>query len=261
LGERLIFHSSLGFAIIAGWLLYRGAQRLGAPAVGYKALAGIMALLVVVSAAIAIPRNADWKNDGTLFAADIKVTPNSVLVMANVAAAVISKADYETDEKKKAEQLHYAVDLLDRAIELHQHTFVAGFLNRGIAWFKLGDIDKCKANMDTVAALYPNYPTLKGMYALLSDHYMRKGWDSYGQFGKFPEAILEFKKGLSFDSTNGMLWYNLGGAYFSNHQPAEAITAWQHSLRYKPDNPQAQAGMQAAMQMIQQMQGAPPRKK
>ncbi len=254
LGERLIFHSSLGFAIAAAWLLFAGVKKIGDHALGMKLVAVLMLVLTIASAVVAMPRNLEWKSDGTLFAADIKVSPNSILVMANVAAAVISKADYEKDEKKKTEDLHYAISLLDKAIDLHQHTFVAGFLNRGIAWFKLGDIDKAKANIDSVKALYPNYPTLKGLYALLSDHYMRKGWDDYGRIGKFPEAIEEFKKGLSFDSTNGQLWYNLGGAYYSNHQLQEAVSAWRMSLKFKPDNPQAQQGMQAAMMQLQAMQ-------
>ena len=244
LGERLIFHSSLGFSIIAAWFLYKGALKAGSVALAYKVIAGVLIVVTLASAVVVIPRNLEWKNDGTLFAADIKVSPNSILVMANVAAAIISKADYEKDEKTKTAELHRAIDLLDKAINLHEHTFVAGFLNRGIAWFKLGDIDKCKANMDTVKNLYPNYPTLKGMYALLSDHYMRNGWDKYGRFGKFPEAIEEFKKGLSFDSTNGQLWYNLGGAYYSNHQLPEAVGAWRISLKFKPGNPQAEQAMQ-----------------
>jgi tetratricopeptide (TPR) repeat protein len=196
----------------------------------------------------------DWKNDGTLFAADLKVAPNSILVNANVAASLISKADLVKDEKEKDTLLYNAIAMLDKTINLHRHTFVAGFLNRGIAWYKLGDIDKAKANMDTVKTLYPNYPTLKGMYALLSDHYMKKGWDSFGRVGRFPEAIIEFKKGLSFDSTNPQLWYNLGGAYYSNHQLPEAINAWQVSLKLKPDNVQAQQGLQAAMGMLNEIQ-------
>jgi len=250
MGERLIFHSSVGFSIIVALLLYRGAEKIQPLKTGQTILAGTIVVLIVIFGFITINRNNAWKNDGTLFAEDIKTTPNSILVNANVAAALISKSDYEKDETIKKETLHKAIQLLDKAIDLHQHTFVAGFLNRGIAWYKLGDIDKAKANMDSVKALYPNYPTLKGMYALLSTYYLKNGWDSYGKYGKFPEAIGEFKKGLSFDSLNADLWYNLGGAYFSNHQLPEAVNAWRASLNIKPGNVQAQQGMQAALEMM-----------
>ena len=261
LGERLIFHSSLGFSILAAWLLFQGAQKINPADLRLKALGAFAIVITIVSAVIAIPRNAEWKNDGTLFAADLKVTPNSILVLANVAAAEVSRVDYEKDSAKRTADLHEAIGLLDKAINLHRNTFVAGFLNRGIAWYKLGDIDKAKANMDSVRALYPNYPTLKGMYALISDYYMRNGWDKYGRYGKYTEAIAEFYKGLSVDSTNAQLWYNLGGAYYSNHQLPEAIGAWQRSLKLKPDNVQAQQGLQAAMGMMATLQQQPAAKR
>ena len=250
MGERLIFHSSLGFAIVAAWLLFKGFEKIKPLELGHKALLGFIGVITVIFGIITIERNTDWKNDASLFAADLKVAPNSILVNANVAASYISRSDYEKDSVKKHQLLVDAIAMLDKTINLHQHTFVAGFLNRGIAWYKLGDIDKAKANMDTVKNLYPNYPTLKGMYALLSDHYMKKGWDSFGRVGRYAEAIVEFKKGLAFDSTNPQLWYNLGGAYYSNHQLQEAIQAWQVSLKLNPANVQAQQGLQAAMGML-----------
>ena len=250
MGERLIFHSSVGFAIVVAYLLYKGFERIQPVATGRIALIGLMSIITVLCGAKTIARNFYWKNDNTLFTEDLKVAPNSILVNANVAASYVSMADYEKDEKKKKELLYAAIAMLDKTIYLHKHTFVAGFLNRGIAWYKLGDIDKAKANMDTVKSLYPTYPTLKGMYALLSDHFMKRGWNEYGKFGKYPEAIEEFKKGLAIDSSNAELWYNMGGAYYSNHQIQEAIASWQVALKLKPDYLMAQQGMQAAMGLL-----------
>lgn len=260
MGERLIFHSSVGFAIAAAWYLWRGFAKLGDAATGQKALAGVMTVLVVLAGYKTIARNRDWKNDVTLFAADIKTVPNSVLVCANVAASLITEADEQKGEQRK-ETLHKAIKLLDHALSIHQ-TMVASFMNRGIAWYKLGDMDKAKENLDTVKQLYPSYPTLPGIYRLIGEDYMRKGWDVYGKAGRFPEAINEFRKGIAVDSVNPDLWYNLGGAYFSNHQYPDAAIAWQRALRIKPDYAKAQQGLQAAVELMrQQQQGAPPQKK
>ena len=253
MGERLIFHSSVGFSIIMALLIVKALDYLNTERTKMAALSVLMGVVTLVSGYITVTRNLDWKNDATLFGADIKTTPNSILVNANVAAACISKVDFEKDPKVKDEQLHYAIGLLDHAIALHHNSFVAGFLNRGIAWYKLGDIDKAKANMDSVKMFYPSYPTLKGMYQLIGDHYMKLGWSKYGQFGKYPEAIEVFKKGLAADSTNADLWYNMGGAYYSNRQLPEAINAWQVSLKLKPGNMQAQQGMQAAIEQLKMM--------
>ena len=75
-----------------------------------------------------------------------------------------------------------------------------------------------------------------------------------------PEAIAEFKKGIAIDSTNYDLWYNLGGAYYSNRQFAEAVEAWKMSLRIKPDYVKAQQGMQAALANLNAMNNQQPKK-
>jgi len=254
MGERLVYHSSVGFAIAAAFFICKGADKIKPEASGKMALAAFMVVITILAGYKTITRNADWKNDKTLFMADIKTVPNSVLVLGNVAASYVTMADFQTEPGAREEYLHKAISLLDHALTIH-NTFVAGFLNRGIAWYKLGEIDKAKANVDTVKKLYPTYPTLPGMYKLISEFYMKRGWDKYGKYGKYPEAIEEFKKGLSIDSTNAELWYNLGGALYSNHQIGEAANMWRIALKLKPDYIQAQQGLQAAMSALN---GVPP---
>ena len=246
MGERLIYHSSVGFAIAIAYFLIKGAEKIKPAVAGQRALLAFMAIIIVLSGFKTITRNAEWKNDSTLFAADINVVPNSVLVNANVAASYITIADLQSDMKVKNDYLYKAIGLLNHALIIHPK-FVAAFLNRGIAWYKLDSIDKAKPNFDSVKALYPTYPTLPGMYKLIGDFYMKKGWNSYGKYGKYPEAVAEFKKGIAIDSANAELWYNMGGALFSNKQLADAIAAWQIALKLKPDYERAQQGMQAAM--------------
>lgn len=246
MGERLVYHSSVGFAIIVAWLLVKGAEKMKPVENGYKALAGVMIVMIILCGIKTIDRNADWKNDGTLFAADLSTVPNSVLVLGNVAASYITKADNEPEEKIKQDYLHRSIELLNHAISIHP-TFVAGFLNRGIAWYKLGNMDNAKANLDSVKTLYPSYPTLPGMYKLISDYYMKEGWNKYGKAGKYPELIVEFKKAIEIDPGNAELWYDLGGALYSNKQYNEAIAAWQKTLQLNPNHQQARNGMQAVM--------------
>ncbi len=138
------------------------------------------------------------------------------------------------------------MQLLDHALEIHPK-FVAAFLNRGIAFYKLDSIEKAKANMDMVKQLYPTYPTLAPMYKLIADHYAKTGWDKYGKIGRYTEAVAEFRKGLEVDPSNADLWYNTGGAYYSNHQYAEAMAAFQQTLKLRPDYAPARQGLQAAM--------------
>lgn len=257
MGERLIFHSSVGFSIIIAWLLVKGTERLKPVATSQAALGGAMLVIVVLCGFKTITRNKDWTNDKTLFFQDIKTVPNSVLVNGNVAAALITMSDQEKNDTIRKKYIHEAIAHLDRAISVH-HTFVAGFLNKGIGYYKLGDMDSAKMCLDSVRLNYPNYPTLKTLYSLLGDYHMKKGWNDYGQFGKYPEAIKEFQTGIAIDSTNSELWYNLGGAYFSNKQYNEAINAWQHTLQLNPGHKQAMNGMGAAVSILKGQTTPPP---
>ena len=263
MGERLIYHSSVGFVIAAAYFIWKGFERVQPAAVMHKALAGFLAVIVLLSGYKTIARNADWKNDSELFRADLKTVPNSVLVCANVAAADITEADLAKTPAKRTEFLRDAIKLLDHALSIH-HTMVASFMNRGIAYYKLGIMDSAKINLDSAKFLYPNYPTLPGIYKLIGDDYMKKGWNEYGRVGNYPGAIREFIKGITIDSTNADLWYNLGGAYYSSGQLNEAIRAWQTTLKIQPGYVKAQQGLQVALRnrqlMSQGVQAPPPTK-
>ncbi len=183
MGERLIFHSSVGFAIVVAIILYKFLWKANETASRQYALAGVVVLMIVLCGFKTIKRNLDWKNDQALFMQDINVVPNSVLVNGNVAASYISMSDTASNEQVKNAYLHKAIKLLGNAIESHPG-FVAGFLNQGIAYYKLGVLDSAKICLDSVRKNYPNYPTLKNLYYLLGDYHMRNGWTKYGKIGK-----------------------------------------------------------------------------
>jgi tetratricopeptide (TPR) repeat protein len=88
------------------------------------------------------------------------------------------------------------------------------------------------------------------MYKLICDYYLKTGWEQYGKVGKYAEAIEVYKKGIKVDPNNADLWYNMGGAYYTNRQPAEALEAFRRALQLQPGNQQAQAGVNAATQML-----------
>jgi protein O-mannosyl-transferase len=157
MGERLIYHSSVGFCIAVAWLLYTGMEKMK------PALVGVMVVLICLGAYKTIPRNAQWKNDKVLFFEDIKVAPNSVLVNADVASSYVNMADYEIDTFKKLDDIHTGIKYFSKAIEINP-AFVSGYLNRGMAYFKLRRPDSALFNLNKVKELYPRYPKLDEMY-------------------------------------------------------------------------------------------------
>ncbi len=162
MGERLIYHASLGFAIAASFLLYKGYERLRAP-VGKVALAGFMVLIIILAGFKTIARNRDWKNDESLFFRDIEASPNSFLVNANVACILVNKAEFEKDEKVKNADLRRGLALFNKVIAM-QDNYVLAYMNRSVAYYKLGQADSMVMNLDKIRELYPIHPQLPEMY-------------------------------------------------------------------------------------------------
>ncbi len=174
MGERLIFHSSVGFSIAVGYLLYKGMEKIKPAMTGRMALGGLMVLLIGLCGFKTIERNANWKNDETLFNHDIVEAPNSILVNSNVASSLINKAEIEKDSLKKRDDLHMGLMYYNKALELH-NTFVSGYMNRFVAYLKLNEPDSAKANLDMVRMYYPKYPKMEEIYYNLGVcYYMKK---------------------------------------------------------------------------------------
>ena len=190
MGERLIFHSSVGFAIVVGYLLYRGMELVKPANIGRGALAGVMVLLIVLCGMKTIARNANWKNDETLFNHDITEAPNSILINSNVASSLINMAETEPDSLKKRYDLHMGVKYYNKALELH-NTFVSGYMNRFVAYLKLNEPDSAKADLDKVRMYYPKYPHMDEIYYNLGVCFYMKG--------KVPQAVDQWKTVLSLN--------------------------------------------------------------
>lgn len=171
MGERLIYHSSVGFAIAMAYLLYKGAERLQPASKGFAVMAVLIAGVVICSGFKVIERNKDWKNDQTLFFRDIQVSPNSFLVNVNVAAMLVNNADNESDRQKRSDDLHRGIVLLNKAISM-QNNYVLGYMNRSVAWLKLGAADSVMESIEIVKQLYPIHPQLPDMYYYTGMTYM-----------------------------------------------------------------------------------------
>lgn len=245
MGERLIYHSSLGFAMVLAYYLWQLRLRTNSVA----GLATILAVIVLLSGYKTIARNAQWKNDRTLFLADVKTVPNSVPANANAGACYIGISDEATDTALKRRDLDTALMYLNKTVSLHR-TFATGFLNRGVVEFKLGNVEAAKADFDTLKMLFPNYPTIPQLNALIGNYYLGIGWNQYGKLGKYNEAITLFRKGLEADPTNADLWYNIGGAAFSMTLYDSAYNCWARALQYNPKHEAAQKGFAAVRQIL-----------
>ena len=103
MGERLIFHSNIGFCIAIAYVLLFIYERVFSKSESQTfevanwgsrtSLYGVLIGIGVLFGMKTWERNWDWKNDVTLFLKDVKTMPHSVLVLGNAGARWVDLAD------------------------------------------------------------------------------------------------------------------------------------------------------------------------
>ncbi len=239
MGERLVFHSSIGFAIAVAWLLVKGLEKLNRATVSKAGLVAIISVLIIVCGYKTIDRNADWKNDETLFLHDVKTVPNSVLVNNNAAASCMSNA-----KKNKAdvpvcnEWFTKAIGYFDKAISIYPSHMMA-HLNRGVCYFNMGNPDKALADWDTVRKYQPSQPELSKYMAAAAGFYYNKGIN-YGKTNLPDSAIYAYKKLIEINPDKAEAWYYLAAAYYATGNYREAANYASKALKIAPGYADAQ---------------------
>ncbi len=267
MGERLIFHSNIGFCIAMAWFILKGFDKLSQINLGVKKTALYIIVLVIgfLYGCKTWERNWDWKNDVTLFLKDVKTMPHSVLVLGNAGARWVDLADTKevtginipgqdstrfndyngtlviTDEEvkqggfanKREAALYKGIRFLEHAIELHPR-YVNGYLNLGLAHFKLKKDFEALYYWKNAERLYPNNPYLRSYYQVYSQDLKNRGALAF-QRGRMDTAAIEYNKWAILDPNNPEPWYNLGGAYFNLRRYDRAKYAWERTMQLNPN--------------------------
>lgn len=242
MGERLVYHSSLGFVIIIAVITHKLLNQVPQPVFRKTAGIGLGLLICGWCTSRVIERNAQWKNDASLFIADVKTVPNSALVNGNAGKAYIDMSEKPENKAQETELIKTAIYHLDRSIRIHKE-YVNGYLNIGVAYFKLKQYDKAREHWETAKRIYPNNPFLKRNLELMGTIYFN---DAMKMGRERPhEALKLIEKAVEADPDNAEYWYNLGGVNFTIGNFEKARTAWEKTLKLNPDKEEAKRGMAA----------------
>lgn len=237
MGERFLFHSSVGLCIVLAWGLGQILTKISDDQKKQFLWAACIAPLVLLSAFKTTARNRDWASDATLFLHDVNTVPNSIIANCNAGAAWIDKADMTKDTALEKQCLRNGLPFLTKAISMH-HKYVLAYINRGIIYYRLGSYENALSDCDTVNKYFPTNPALGYLSYSLSDHYFKLGLNA-GRANDAAHAIENFRKGVEAAPHDADLWYNLGYAYYSDNQWLQAKKAFNMTLSFKPGHQQA----------------------
>jgi protein O-mannosyl-transferase len=237
MGERLIYHSSIGFAIVVAWLLYEALKKAGTAA-SRTGMAVVLVLLTVVCGMKTIARNRDWKNEETLFLNDIKISPNSVLVNNNAAASYMFMAKAAQDVATRNMWFDTAIKYFDHTIAIYPNYYLA-HLNRGLCYYNEGKPSLALPDWDSVRKYSPNQANLQRYLSIAGQYFLAMGMQ-YGKTGKTDSAIFSFRKSVEATPQSPDGWYNLAVSLYSAGNVLEAKQAISKAVELAPNYAAAQ---------------------
>ena len=242
MGERLVYHSSFGF-VLALAILFDWALRNVESARRKTQLTLLLSVLLIIPCgAIVLPRNAQWKDNASLFITDAKTVPDSALANANAGKACLDLSERPENKAAALELTTKSIPFFQKAISIHKG-YLNAYLNLGVAYGKLGDYEKAEECWNIAQEIYPDHPYLKANFHWLGLVYCNKALVLGSE--NTPEAIRFLEHAVRVDPGNADLWYNLGGAYLRMKESAKARAAWTRTLQLKPDYKEAERGIVA----------------
>jgi Tfp pilus assembly protein PilF len=227
MAEHFLYVPSFGFFLaIAALLDPLVDRRRVAPAL-YAA--GVVALLLL--SLRTVWRNADWRDELTLWSKTVQVAPQAARVRNNLGAAYLRRG-----------QLTPAKEELEAAVQI-KPDFAIAHGNLGKIYLDRGDLERAERELQTALHL-KEYEVIPRLW--LGAVYVRKG--------QMAEAEQQFRAALVKPPYDAYAYNNLGVLFAKGGRMTEAESAFQAALRRMPDLAEARQNL-ARLQRIQGSSG------
>lgn len=250
MGERLIYHSSLGFVMIVAWALAEGGEWLNRKKMPGSLIAGFCVLVIVsLYGWKTVERNPDWYDDFTLFTKDVKYVTESALANGNAGARYMDKGievrsdSTKTDLAKQALIRQYAdtaLKFLYKAVEIHPR-YVNGYLNIGLCHYYRDEFQQA-ADAWANANTYFNHHPLLHEYAKF---FRNKGMVA-GNNKNYDSASIYFGWATKVDDRELEYWSNYAGSSYMAGKFGEARDAFNAAYQFDTKNKDVENGYRNA---------------
>lgn len=231
--ERFMYVATLGFTLALAWVLLKisggniwaSDKATVLSFLQNKKLWTVSLIIIVPFSIRTLTRNPDWKSYMSLYAADVKNTPDCARMHFFLGNELQKEKAKKTEDKQQK-----------------------------IFW-----LDSCVAEYSRAIKLYPGYADAYGQLGMA---YMLRGNDSlaflmynksiqlnttmamnYSNFGMYffnrhdyKTALDLYTRAITLNPRYADGWRNLGSTYGELKQFEKAIDAFQNSLKYEPDN-------------------------
>ncbi len=269
MAERFVYMPSLGFCLAVSALVWpRVSGNIKSRIYPFLALFGVVALLFAVKT---ISRNTAWKDNYTLFTNDLAYAPNSAKLLNSVGGTLSEKAAKDTVEATRKQLLSEAIGHLQKALTIHP-AYKNAYLLLGNCYLYQQAYDSAISSYQNALRLDPNYREAMQNMALAYQSGGKYYGEKMGNLDKAlqylresdklapdqfetlrllgvahgvlaqknrdtaanQQAIEYFLKALAIQPNDANTLFDLGTAYFTGNQPAQAEAYFQKAESAEP---------------------------
>jgi tetratricopeptide (TPR) repeat protein len=234
MGERLVYHSTLGICLLLIGVLINLLQRMNKmqnPAW----IAGILLPIILLYGAGTFARNPDWKNNHTLYLADIAKYSNSTFLNGNLLAIYGEMAEMPAYAARKQALLDSASVFGYKALEMHPR-YILALLNMAQVKSVQQKIDSMVYFNQRLLEISPNDQRVMNQINNAAGIYYNKGMELL-QANQQDKALDAFLMAHQIKPNDHRPLLFIGNIYLSKNDLSQARSMWQKGLSLAPNDP------------------------
>lgn len=240
MADRFLFMPSFFFVIIIIILFKTLQVKINKPFFQYTSLS-ILTCFVLFSFMKVYSRNQDWKNNDTLYQADLKKSPNSVRMLTYHGGMLVTQTDSIQDSIQKSTALKLAVKDFEKAYKIYP-AYSNMYQNWGLAYLRNNNLDSAEWAWSKLKELKPDSKFIamnKNLIATTRFNYWNKKYDAALPRQNFSELLPLYRNAISYYDVMPGSWILLGQLYFVNNKKDSANWAWNECLKRDSTNVKA----------------------
>ncbi len=220
--DRFLFFASVGSCLLIALVIERWIIKDNSIN-GLKTSGGALLFgICIVFSVMTIARNKDWKDDYTLYTADLDKMPNNARLYNFVGMELQKKCELETNPQEKDRLNKECIAHLQRAIAIYP-LYAGAHAELGTAFLIRGEHDSAIVHLVRSIELEPRKPqaftNLATLYMMRNEH---------------ASAAYYFRRATEVEDTDVVSWFNLGICYSHIPKNDSAIYAFQKVISLNP---------------------------
>lgn len=233
MGERLVFHASLGFCFIITWPL-DALKNFGSKyfKISKVALPLLVLILVILGFWQSFNRNKDWENNQTLFGADLPKASKNIVLLSGVASNYGQLASKTTDMKEQKKLVQQSVNLIDRGLQ-QNGAYMPFYQTLALDFYIIKDFDKSASAAKGGLKVDPRNAALQNILFSISKEFVVKGNEFY-KINKKDSALLFFTKAIKANTNNADAYYNKAIILKQQGDTINAIDCLTKAIKIEP---------------------------